>query len=627
MYSIYCDNILIYKDTSITDAVYLIDPILTLKENAAGTLNMTMPPMNAGYHDAECMTSTIHVYLDRNEYWRGRILTEDKDFMNRRKFTCEGAFSFLNDIVAPPQNLSGLISEVLDDLLDIYNENVAQNRQILKGNINISSYVEIKTDNYQPIYDIIKTFIIDQYNGCFKIRCNNGTAYLDYVEMNTSNDQSITFGENLLDFTSSLDQSDIVTVLIPLGPKDNETGEYMTIVDVGTDGIYYENTSMMDRYGRYEKVQEFSDAEDELDLLAKAEDWMTKVQYQDLVLEVSAIDLNYLDHTTDKFEIWDKVWCISDLHGLNQQYPITEMTIEFNRPENNKIILGNYKEKTISGTINQTIDARVNTTVPPIVKNEIAGLDWPEITDDIVEHKVIKAETMMATFCYTKYLLVNFVETNFDAIDAHGTNPSRSHSHRTYIRIIDEKIYFFEDELTDNIVQYEFPANKPLYWTAIDGDRAFQYFTYEDPCNINQDKRPSGLTDDEFRAMYAVKVWGTAQNGHHEKGYIGFSEVSTQVMEPVIKLGVGDGNGNGIGTIYKSTNGLDIYYSSRTLQQPFGFRVKDDGYYAIIGSLERRIALPLLYSSLADAQNDVGTIPQYSAAALIAPGISNGGGS
>jgi hypothetical protein len=479
------------------------------------------------------------------------------------------------------------------------------------------------------MYDILKTYFIDQFNGGFKISFRNGNVYLDYLENGGNGTQSITFGENLLDFTKSFDMTDLITVLIPLGPEDEETGERMTIEEVGTSGIYYEMTEMVRKYGRIEQVQIFDDAEDEYDLLAKAEEYMTAVQYEELVLEVSAVDMHYLDNTVNRFDLYQRIHCISKPHGLDSWYPVCEMHLDLTRPENCKYILGPSKEKHISGKINKMIDTAVESKVPTEVQHAISQIDWPEIETDIVEHKVIKAETMMATFCFTKYMLVQFMETNFEAIDASGDNPQRTHSSRNYIRIYDEKIYFFEDELTDDIVGYQF-FGKPLYWTAISGDRAFQYFTFESPDKISPDKRPSGITDEEFRAMYQVKVWATATNGHHEKGYMGFAEFagsgSTTIKEPVIKLGVGDGNGYGTAMIYKSQNGLDVYYNSRTEQIPIGLRFKDDGYYAIIGSLERKFTPPLLYASVADAQADVGTIPAYMAAALIEPSYDPTGG-
>jgi hypothetical protein len=542
--------------------------------------------------------------------------------------TCEGAFAFFNDIIIPPYTYQGGIHNCIIELLEMYNENQSADKYIYPGNVEVDSYIEIVTEDYMTLYELIKQFIIDQYNGGFKISFHNGEMRLDFINTHTQNGQEISFGSNLLDFAKSFDYSDLCTVLIPLGPQDAETGEYMTIESVGTDGIYYEMDTMINRYGRYERVEHFSDAEDELDLLAKAEDYMTRIQYAELTLELSAIDLHYLNASEySRFNLYDSVHCISNPHGVNDWYPISEMTINFIQPDQSKFVLGPFKEKRISGTINKMVNAAVDAKVPAEVSNQVSKLDWPEITDDIVDHKVIKAETMMATFCFTKYMLVQFMETNFEAIDASGENPQRTHSSRNYIRIFDEKIYFYEDELTDTIVGYEF-MGEPLYWTAIDGERAFQYFTFESPKTINQDKRPSGITDAEFEAMYQVKVWATAQNGHHEKGYIGFGEFagsgSTTIKEPVVKLGAGDGQGYGTATIYKSQNGLDIYYDSRTLHIPFGFRVKDDGYYAIIGSLERRIALPLLYGDAASAQADVGSIPAYSAAALIAPGYGGG---
>ena len=82
MYSIYAENTCIYNDISPLESVKLISPKLTLEDNAAGSLTMTVPTSNVGYSLIERMKTDITVYKNDTEIWAGRVLTEDNDFWN-----------------------------------------------------------------------------------------------------------------------------------------------------------------------------------------------------------------------------------------------------------------------------------------------------------------------------------------------------------------------------------------------------------------------------------------------------------------------------------------------------------------------------------------------------------------
>ena len=82
MYSIMGDGVMIYSDVSPTESRKADSPKLTLKDNAAGSLEITLPPGNAGYDILKRMTSEIIVSRDKQELWRGRIL-----FLEEPNFT------------------------------------------------------------------------------------------------------------------------------------------------------------------------------------------------------------------------------------------------------------------------------------------------------------------------------------------------------------------------------------------------------------------------------------------------------------------------------------------------------------------------------------------------------------
>ena len=84
MYSVKGDGITIYNDMYVTESAKAINPKLNLKDNSAGSLEITLPIGNAGYDVLKRMSSEITVYRDNDEIWSGRIITEKNDFRNNR---------------------------------------------------------------------------------------------------------------------------------------------------------------------------------------------------------------------------------------------------------------------------------------------------------------------------------------------------------------------------------------------------------------------------------------------------------------------------------------------------------------------------------------------------------------
>ena len=102
MYSIFADGLKIFDDQVVVDELVVINPKLTLADNSAGSLEMTLPVDNVGYSTIKRLTSEIVVKKYDKEIWSGRVLTEDNDWLNRRKLYCEGELAYLNDSVQPP---------------------------------------------------------------------------------------------------------------------------------------------------------------------------------------------------------------------------------------------------------------------------------------------------------------------------------------------------------------------------------------------------------------------------------------------------------------------------------------------------------------------------------------------
>lgn len=105
MYSIYSDGSCIHEDIYSMPEYKVVGAKLTLAENSAGSLTLTVPPQNVGYSTVKRLSSVISVCREGEEIWSGRVVDEKEDFGKRRILTCEGELGYLNDSVQPPRRV------------------------------------------------------------------------------------------------------------------------------------------------------------------------------------------------------------------------------------------------------------------------------------------------------------------------------------------------------------------------------------------------------------------------------------------------------------------------------------------------------------------------------------------
>ena len=230
------------------------------------------------------------------------------------------------------------------------------------------------------------------------------------------------------------------------------------------------------------------------------------------------------------------------------------------------------------------------------INEDISGIsgDVEDITAEIealpetIADEVVKAENMEAAWCYSRYMIVDFLETNFEAIDVN--NPYQAV--RNYIQIYENEIKVIEATISNSLTEtYTDPNGQTLYWTSISGTDAYTYFTYTSPLLSSPDKRPEGATDAQFEAMYEVKV--RKATAEYERATLGFPN-NGQTGEPELVMGVGDQNGYGKLYIRKTSTEAQVIYTSQTEQgQERGITIKNDGLYQIRGLEE--VKIPMLY--------------------------------
>jgi hypothetical protein len=215
----------------------VLSPKLTREVSKGGSLSFTMTRDHEQYESLQKMSTCITVEQDDKEIWRGRILSHEADWYNRRVIYCEGALSYFNDSAITPFNYEGKLAQFLQHLIDAHNQqcgNMKMKRFEL-GTVTaalgdlVVHYGDRDSygvgEDYGSTWDIIDKMVLKVYGGYAYCTYNpaTGNNVLNYCDQSFEADrlvnQTIEYGVNLLDFTEKTDTNSLFTRVYPMGSK------------------------------------------------------------------------------------------------------------------------------------------------------------------------------------------------------------------------------------------------------------------------------------------------------------------------------------------------------------------------------------------------------------------------
>lgn len=323
-------------------------------DNINGQAEFTVYPDHPNYEYVKKLTTDVVFYNDGVPEFYGRILYDDEDdFSGVKKVFCEGELAFFCDSIQPIKEYQDFtVSQYLKDLIDIHNSQVEERKQFVLGRVTVTDSNDslYRYSNYNNTRELLKDRLTDRLGGHFVVRHENGLRYLDYLsddDFYRKNAQTIEFGKNLLDFSRNMDASEIATRIIPLGAKTESDSDKvgvlddrLTIADVNGGVIYVTDNNAVKEYGKITKAVIWDDVTVPANLMKKGQEYLKSVQYEKMVLELKAIDMNLLDKQMEEFQIGDKIRCISKQNGLDREFPLTKKKVYISDFSKNTVTLG-----------------------------------------------------------------------------------------------------------------------------------------------------------------------------------------------------------------------------------------------------------------------------------------------
>lgn len=364
MYSVYADGTLLYSPRIVREGYSIANPKLTIELNKAGSFTFDLPADNPRYDELKRMKSIITVKEDFDEIWRGRILTDEKDFYNTKSVTCEGALAFMNDILYPPHDHSkkGIkMGEYFQKLMQKYAEECSEERKIECGLVS-GKFTDVliypKTTEYTNIWSLISSNLIGASTGKDKkeevdltdydrylyLRKESDGMKLDFVEDILQNSgQIIEFGKNLLDLSEYVDASDVYTCIIPLG-KANSKGERVNIKSKTGGNIYLRSETGEALFGKIQKAVIWENETHADNLYQNGKKLLEKAIEMAIKITIRAYDLHQANVDTDTIRVGDTVHVVSVPHNISTDFLCTKIVYDIASPENTEYSFGlNFK--------------------------------------------------------------------------------------------------------------------------------------------------------------------------------------------------------------------------------------------------------------------------------------------
>lgn len=325
------------------------------------SFTFTIDPSHPWYAKIEPYQDFVKVYRpDKNlELFNGRVLTYsdsmDTAGLVQKTVVCEGLEGFLHDSVQPWAEFHNTTpADFLKAIINNHNSQVEDYKKIrikqatvTNSTDNVYRYL----DDAQDTYDTIQDKLISRIGGELKVKWGGDMLDL-YYEPTIGKDatQSIILTNNLLSSSRSIDPTEVVTVLKPLGAtQERNTDENssvdtsnprLTIKSVNGGDEFLRDEGLISEFGIRVKAQTWDDVTTPQALISKGREFLQNQKAIKHDVQVSYVDFSYLEDV-DMIECGDFITVINPVQGLQLTERIVTMSLDLLAIENSTVTLSN----------------------------------------------------------------------------------------------------------------------------------------------------------------------------------------------------------------------------------------------------------------------------------------------
>ena len=323
--------------------------------NTIDSFTFTIFPNNDGYNLIYPLKTLVEVknLNTNNVEFEGRVLLQtpkmDSNGIIYKTVVCESYLGYLNDSVQSYETISGVSAEELfRKIINNHNSQVENSKKFIIGEIKIgtsSSDNEDRYLNYEKTFDSINKNLIERFGGELRVRKAGDNIYIDYIkEIGEKKNTVIALANNLIAIEQEKDPSEIITRLIPVGAKLENSDERLTITNINGGINYVEDEEAIKEFGVIVDTVNFDDITEAIELLNKAKSYLKENNKIKKKYKIDALDLSTIDLNFDSFEVGNTYRVINSLMNIDEELRIIEKTLDINSPQNSSLTFGDKFE-------------------------------------------------------------------------------------------------------------------------------------------------------------------------------------------------------------------------------------------------------------------------------------------
>lgn len=315
--------------------------------NEISSASLQFPSANKLVHGAAGMSRpVIEIVDDLKRAFYGAVVSVKTDIWGNTTFGCDGALSFLSDVVKAPFTVNNKThSQYLQTIIEQYDSAMTnagtEERFIWFGGVlGYTGNVDIRhSDEYVDTLSLVKE-LVEKYGGYIIEDFGVGSVrpYIGWVKNPVADSgKVIEFGKNELALYNQLDFSDYASRVYAIGNGATIPNGYVV------------NNDAEMAYGRRDYAIK-SQATDATALTAEANAVLAEKSAPFTSLEVNAIDLERLGQKYSGFVIGTTARLIDRSLGIDANVIVSSVERDLLEPQNSKIVLGKMP-RTLTGEI------------------------------------------------------------------------------------------------------------------------------------------------------------------------------------------------------------------------------------------------------------------------------------
>lgn len=332
--------------------------------NKIDSFNMSFHLNNPAYGKLKPFKTLINVLNTKTlKYeFEGRILNPNghmnDDGLVFYQYECEGELGYLHDSQQKHREFRGTPEELFIELLEYHNLQVETYKHFERGIFEVTTSTDnlyIYTSAEKTTFEEIDDKILTRVGGELRIRKENGIRYLDVLERVGEDKQTeIKIAKNLRAISQSVDPTEIVTRLTPLGTRIESEDEgatdaseaRLTIESVNNGIPYIDRPDLIAEFGIQGGSVTWDDITLPNRLLNAGQRWMDNQKTALYQYEISALDLSLIGLDIDNFDVGNSHQVINPIMNIDERLRIIGKTTDINNPQDASLKIGD-KFKTL----------------------------------------------------------------------------------------------------------------------------------------------------------------------------------------------------------------------------------------------------------------------------------------